>query len=89
MLGLKRSSSPSFRRSKRIVGLAKLAGALDDRLEHRFDVGRRGGDDLEDVAAAGLVGQGLGEIAGLGLHLLEQPHIRIAITAWSANTSMA
>ena len=27
-----------------IVGLAKLAGALDDGLENRLDIGRRGGD---------------------------------------------
>ena len=58
-----------------IIGFAKLAGAFDDRLEDWFDVGRRGGDHLQDIGAAGLVGEGLGEIAGLGLHLVEQPDI--------------
>src|SRR6266436_7903061 len=32
-----------------IIGVAKLAGILDDSLENRFDVGRRTGDDLQDL----------------------------------------
>ena len=59
----------------RIIGLAKLAGAFDDCLESRSDIGRRGRNDLQNVGAAGLVGEGLGEVAGLGLHLVKQPHI--------------
>ena len=39
-----------------VVGLAQLAGALHDRLQHGLHVGRRGGDHIEDVGAAGLVG---------------------------------
>ena len=34
-------SSPSFRTHDSVIGLAKLAGAFDDRLEDRLDVGRR------------------------------------------------
>ena len=45
------------------------------RLENRLDIGRRGGDDLEHVGAPGLVGQRLGEIARLRLHLVEQPSV--------------
>ena len=59
----------------RIVCLAQLAGAFDDGLQHRLHVGRRGGDDPQDVGAAGLVVQRLREIARLGLHFLEQPDI--------------
>ena len=33
-----------------IIGIAKLAGALDNGLEDRLDIGRRGCDHLEDVA---------------------------------------
>ena len=58
-----------------IIGLAKLAGTLDDGLEHRPDIGRRGRDHAEDVGAAGLVGQRLREVAGLRLHLVEQPDV--------------
>ena len=39
------------------------------------NVGRRGCDHPQDVAAAGLVGQRLSQVAGLRLHLVEQPHI--------------
>ena len=48
-----------------IDGIAELAGTLDNGLENRFDIGRRGGNHAEDVAAAGLVGQRLGKVAGL------------------------
>src|SRR3954469_20837802 len=58
-----------------VVSTAKLAGASDDRLENGRDVRRRGGDDLEDVGAAGLIGEGLGEIKRLRLHFLEQADI--------------
>src|ERR1700716_3399830 len=54
-----------------IDGLAEIAGAFDDGLENRPDFGRRGSDYAEDVAAPGLIGQRLGEIACLGLNLLE------------------
>ena len=61
--------------NNRIIGVAKLAGALDNGLEHRPDIGRRRGDDLQDVGASGLIGQRLRQLARLGLHLVEQPHI--------------
>ena len=64
-----------FQQHDGVIGLAELAGAFDDGLEHRFDIGRRGGDHPEDIGAPGLVGEGLGEIAGLGLHFVEQPDI--------------
>jgi hypothetical protein len=64
-----------FQEHDGIIGLAKLAGALDNGVENRPDVGRRGGDHPEDVAATGLVGQSLRKVAGLGLHFLEQADI--------------
>ncbi len=60
---------------RRVVGFAKPAGALDDGFENRPDIGRRGGDHAEDVCTAGLVSQRLLQLAGLGLHLIEQPGI--------------
>src|SRR6516164_7026060 len=48
--------------------LANYAGALYDRRQNRSDIGRRRGDHLEDIGAAGLVGEGLSQIARLGLH---------------------
>src|SRR5206468_1860448 len=59
----------------RIIGIAKYAGALDDSLEGRSDIGRRGRDDLEHVAGGGLLLQRLLEIARLGLHLVEQADV--------------
>src|SRR6266576_6815975 len=38
-----------------IIGLAKLAGAVDNSFEDRSDIGGGGCDHTEDVAAAGLV----------------------------------
>src|SRR3974390_1310654 len=58
-----------------IISPAEFAGAFDDRLEYRLDVGRRRRDHLEDIRAAGLEGEGLFEIAGFRLPLLEQPHV--------------
>src|SRR6266446_3495837 len=58
-----------------IIGLAKLAGTLDNGFEDRADIGRRGSDHPEDVAAPGLVSQSLRELAGLGLNFVEQPHV--------------
>ena len=50
----------------------KARTPLDNGLQHRLNIGRRGGDDVQDVGAAGLVREGLGQIAGAGLHLIEQ-----------------
>ena len=58
-----------------IDGVAKLAGTLDNGLEDRPDIGRRGSDNLEDIAAAGLISQRLAEIARARLYLVEQLHI--------------
>src|SRR6516225_6649971 len=55
--------------------LANYAGALYDRRQNRSDIGRRRGDHLEDIGAAGLVGEGLSQIARPRLHLLEQPGV--------------
>src|SRR2546421_4053648 len=64
-----------FQTQYRIVGLAKLAGALDDGLEDGSHFGRRGRDHPQDIAAASLVGESLRKIARLRLHLVEQPDV--------------
>ncbi len=58
-----------------IIGVAKLAGTLDDGIENGRDIGRRGCDHAQDVAASGLVGQRLREFAGFCLHFVEQPRV--------------
>src|SRR5258707_9952727 len=58
-----------------IIGLAELAGSLDNGLEIRPDIGRRGCDHPQDIAAPGLIDQRLGKVARLRLHLVEQPDI--------------
>ena len=58
-----------------IEGIAKLAGSLNNGLEHRPHIGRRGCDHAEDVGAPGLISQRLGQVAGLGLHLFEQSRV--------------
>ena len=75
MLFLENEVVAIFQRYQGIVGLAKPAGTLDDGLENRPDIRRRGGDHAENVAAAGLVSQRLGKIARLRLHLVEQTDV--------------
>src|SRR5262245_6780421 len=55
-----------------IVGLAEIARPLDNGVQHWLNVRRRGGDDVQDAGAAGLVREGFLEVARLGLHLAEQ-----------------
>src|SRR5258708_14913151 len=59
-----------------IISVAELARRVDDGLENRRDIRWRGRDHAEDVAAAGLVGQRLREVAGFSLYLFEQPNVR-------------
>src|SRR6516162_5424530 len=61
--------------SQRVISTAQLTSAFDDGLQHRLNVGRRGGDHVQDVRAAGLIGESLSEIARLGLYFVEQPHV--------------
>src|SRR6478735_8181800 len=58
-----------------IISVAKLASAFDDGLEHWVDVGRRRRDHIENVRAAGLVGQRLGKISRARLYLVEQADV--------------
>ncbi len=60
-----------FQQHDGVIGFAKFAGAFDNGPENRLDIGRRGSDHAQDIAAAGLVGQRLREIARLRLHLVE------------------
>src|SRR5437764_10338181 len=75
MLGLKPEIITVLQCHKGIVRFAKLARALDNRLKNRPDIGRRGCDHAEDVAATGLVSQRLREVAGFRLHLVEQSDV--------------
>ena len=58
-----------------IERLAQAGRALDDRVEHRLDVGRRARDDPEDLAGRGLLLQGLGEVVVPRLQLPEEPDV--------------
>src|SRR5262249_15062859 len=64
-----------FQKHDSIIGVANLARAFDNRLQRRTDVGRRGSDDLQDVAAASLIDQRLFKVTRFGLHLLKQLHV--------------
>src|SRR6516162_9812810 len=55
-----------------IIGIADLASAFDNCSQCRTDVGRRGGDHLQDVAASGLIDQRFGEIVRALAQLPEQ-----------------
>ena len=57
------------------IGGAQSLRAFSDDVEDGLHVGRRTGDDLQDVAGRGLLLQGLGEVGVLGLQLVEQPRI--------------
>ena len=57
------------------VGGAQSFCALSDDVEDRLYVGRRTGDDLQDLAGRRLLLQGLGEVGVLGLQLGEQPRV--------------
>ena len=59
----------------RISRIAKLVRAIDNGLEDRRNIGRRRCDNLQHVGGRGLLLQGFLEIAGLGLHLVEQARI--------------
>src|SRR5262249_9442926 len=58
-----------------IQSAAEPHSALHDRVEDRLDVGRRAGDDPEDLAGGGPLLEGLGEVAILGLELLEEADV--------------
>src|SRR5262245_5284469 len=60
---------------RRVIGIAELAGALDNGLKRRTDVRWRGGDHIQDVGAAGLVSEGFLQVTLFRLHLVEQPRI--------------
>ena len=47
--------APIFQEHDGVIGFAKLAGAFDDRLENRSDIGRRGCDHAENIGASGLI----------------------------------
>jgi hypothetical protein len=58
-----------------IVGLAKPASALCDRLQYRLDIGGRSGDHAEDFAGRGLMSERFGELPGTCLHFVEQSRV--------------
>ena len=57
------------------VGLAQPTGRPEQRIEHGSKVECRAADDLEHVGGRSLLLQRFLEIAGLCLHLIEQPGI--------------
>ncbi|MGH6753454.1 MAG: hypothetical protein ACREDP_14915, partial [Bradyrhizobium sp.] len=55
-----------------IIGITEGAGAFNNCLERRFDIGRRGRDHPEHVGGRGLLLQGFAQIFGPLLDLVEQ-----------------
>ncbi len=45
----------------RVIGLAEPRSAVSDGVEHRLHVGRRAGDDTQDLAGRGLLLERLGQ----------------------------
>ena len=52
-----------------------LHGILQHGLEHRLQIARRAGDDLQHLAGRGLLLQRLGQIVGALAQLVEQPRV--------------
>src|SRR3990172_3784784 len=50
-------------------------GILGYSIHHRLEVGRRAGDDVQDVAGGGLLLQRLGQVVVATFQLPEQPHV--------------
>ena len=55
--------------------IAEPHRASGDRVEHRLAVGRRAGDDPQDLARGRLLVEGLGQIAVLPLQFREQADV--------------
>ncbi len=70
-----RRNSPSKRRIVSIGRAAEARGALGHDVHHGLEVGRRAGDDPQDLGGGRLLLQGLGQLAVPGLELREQPHV--------------
>src|SRR5437667_3116464 len=58
-----------------IVSTAKLASTFGNGLEDWPNICRRGCNHTEYVSAPCLVSERLGQVAGLRLHLVEQPYV--------------
>ena len=69
----RRSTSPSNRKTHDIVRRTEPRGALGDRVEHRLDVGRRAGDDPQDLGRGGLLLQR--SVTRGSSSAPEQPHV--------------
>ena len=67
--------SPSRRKIVDIPRAAEARGALGHDVHHRLEVGRRAGDDPQDLGGRGLLLERLGQLAVPGLELREQPHV--------------
>ena len=57
------------------ICLAEPGGSGQNCLKHWIDIPGRAADDLQDLRCGGLLPQRLGEVGGLRLHLIEQPHV--------------
>ena len=66
------------------IRTAKMHRLAQHRVEYRREVAGRAADDLKNLRGRGLLLQRLREVARARLHFFEQPHVPIAITAWSA-----
>ena len=71
----RRKPSPFARMTAAISASHSSRRRLDQRIEHRLQIERRAADHLEHVGGRGLLLQRFREVAGLRLHLVEQPHV--------------
>ena len=58
-----------------VFSFTQDGGAARDHVEHGVELGRRTRDHLKHLGGRHLLGERLFEIAGLGLHGLEQAHV--------------
>ena len=63
------------RRSCRDCAPHELHGDSTSVVEHRVEIERRAADDLQHIGGRRLLRERFLEVARLGLHLLEQPHV--------------
>jgi hypothetical protein len=59
----------------RVVGLADTRGAPDHGVQHGLEIRRRGADDPQDLGRGRLLLERFGEVAVLGLQLLEEADV--------------
>src|SRR5215467_8179444 len=66
---------PFAESQRHIIDPTNLGSALDNRVEHRLQIGRRAANDAEHFGRRGLMLQSFAQFSVALLDLLEQPHV--------------